>query len=238
MTELTELKPRIQLKIKPRIGLLAVTCFGVFFTVAKLVFQNDATIHTVKPLAFPATVVLSGNKMWESQALTDTVVQQSRQYDAVISGRRYRYRYQNIPLDIEMRYVVGTLGNVEGMIYNNTNLKLPMGKIFQTVRQQPGVGYYGLFAYKNQAYLSSCINPQGESTVSTEQFLHNRHIYNLRFRRLLPWLLGEESFFDRRCLWAHLSTPVNNSDYQSAYQRIEKAWFDCYRWWNPRFPKP
>lgn len=237
MIKFTQWKKEINFGVHIRISLLSVTCIGVFLTLGKLIFDADAASHEVSKFVFPANVLLTDGKILESQLLTDKVVPESKKYDAVIAGRRYRYSYNSIPVDIEMRYVVGTLGNVEGLIINNTTINLPSGKVFKTVRQQLGIGYYGLFTYQNKVYLSSCINPQGDSTVTTEQFLHNRHIYNIRFNRFLPWLLGEQSFLDRRCLWAHLSINVNNADYQSAYQFLEKAWLSCYRCWSHRFPK-
>ncbi|BAY90417.1 MULTISPECIES: cyanoexosortase A system-associated protein [unclassified Tolypothrix] len=238
MTGLTKSKPKIKSQIEPRLGLLVVTSLSVFLTIAKLIFAPNTTIQKIQPFLFPETVVLDKNTIWKSQALTDIVVQQPKQYDAVISGRRYRYYYDHIPIDIEMRYVVGALGNVEGMIYKNTEIKLPIGKLFQTVRQQPGIGYYGLFTHNNKAYLSSCINPQGESTVTPDEFMQNRYLYNLSFQHIFSWLLGKESFFDKRCLWAHLSTPINGFNSHSAYQRLEKAWFNSYSWWSYHFPKP
>jgi cyanosortase A-associated protein len=232
MTKDVEIKPD-----KIRIILLAVTCFGVLCTIGKLILDADAASRQVSNFAFPANVLLKDGQIVESQLLTDSAIQEQKKYDATIAGRRYRYRYDSILLDIEMRYIIGTLGNVEEFIKNNTTINLPPSKLFKTVRYQEGIGYYGLFIYQNKAYLSSCINPQGNSTVSTKQFFNNRNIYNIRLNRLLPWLLGEQSFFDRRCLWAHLSTPINDSDYQTTYKVLEKAWFACYLWWNPRFPK-
>jgi cyanosortase A-associated protein len=220
-----------------RIALLAITCFGVLFTTVKLMLDPDAANRKVNNFVFPTNVLLADGEILESQLLTDTVVQEPKKYDAAIAGRLYRYRYDSIPLDIEMRYIIGTLGNVEGFIKNKTTIKLPTGKIFQKELYQEGIGYYGLFTYQNKAYLSSCINPQGESTVSTKQFLKNRDTYNIHLNRLLPWLLGKQSLVDRRCLWAHLSTPSNNVDDKIAYKTLEKAWFSFYRWWSPRFPK-
>ncbi|MEH2379712.1 MAG: cyanoexosortase A system-associated protein [Nostoc sp.] len=237
MIKITQSKKEMRFWVHIRISLLAVTCVGVFLTLVKLIFDADAASHKVSDFVFPTNFLLTDGKILESQLLIDKVVQESTKYDVVIAGRRYRYRYNSIPVDIEMRYVVGTLGDVEGLIKNNTTINLPPGKVFQTVHQQLGIGYYGLFTYENKAYLSSCMNPQGDGTVTTEQFLHNRQIYNIRLNRFLPWLLGEQSFLDKRCLWAHLSIPVNNADYQSAYQLLEKAWLSCYRWWSPRFPK-
>lgn len=232
MTKDAEIK-----KEKIRISLLAITCLGVLCTIGTLILDANAASHQVSNFAFPDNVLLKDGQILDSQLLTDTVVQEPKQYDAAIAGRRYRYRYDSIPLDIEMRYIIGTLGNVESLINKNTTINLPSDKIFQTVRYQEGIGYYGLFVYQNKAYLSSCINPQGNSTVSTKQFFNNRYIYNIRLNRLLPWLLGEQSFLDRRCIWAHLSIPINNLEEQTAYKVLEKAWFSYYHWWSYHFPK-
>jgi cyanosortase A-associated protein len=45
-----------------------------------------------------------------------------------------------------------------------------------------------------------------------QQFLKNQVTYDLQIGRLMPWLLGEETLRDRRCLWAHLSTPLNGTN--------------------------
>jgi cyanosortase A-associated protein len=224
-------------KDKIRISLLAITYLGVLGTIGTLILDANAASRQVSNFAFPQNVLLKDGQILDSQLLTDTVVQKPKQYDAAIAGRRYQYRYDDIPLDIEMRYIIGTLGNVEQFIKTNTTINVSSGKMFQTIRYQEGIGYYGLFIYQNQAYLSSCINPQGNSTVNTKQFFNNRHIYDIRFNRLLPWLLGEQSLLDRRCMWAHLSIPMNNLDKQTAYKVLEKAWFSCYSWWSPHFPK-
>lgn len=220
-----------------RMPLIAVTFVGVLFTLLRLILDPNAGNHKVTPFAFPPDVPLPEGQLLESQPLTDTVAQLPRQYNAVIAGRYYRYSQNGIPLDIEMRYVVGTLGDVESFIRNYAAMHLPPGQVFQALRQQEGVGFYGVFVHQGRAYLSTCINSHGGSTVTMEQFLHNRHTYDFRFSRLLPWLLGQESLRDRRCLWVHLSTPLNQADSKSAYTVLEKAWFSWYRWWSPRFPK-
>lgn len=220
-----------------RTPLIAATFVGVIFTVGRLIIDPNAVHQKVNSFTFPSEVPLHEGQLRESQPLMDTVAQLPRQYNAAIAGRYYRYTQKGVFLDLEMRYMVGTLGDVESFIKNYTAIHLPSGQVFQTLRQQEGVGFYGLFVYQNRAYLSTCINPNGGSTVTTEQFLHNRHTYDLRFSRLLPWFLGQESLRDRRCLWVHLSTPLKNADSLSAYLVLEKAWFYWYSWWMLHFPK-
>jgi cyanosortase A-associated protein len=215
-----------------RLFLLAITFIQIFLTLGKLTLDPETANRKVSQFIFPEYVPLFEAKMLESKPLEGTVIQQPREYDSVVSGRIYRYNQNGVPVDIEMRYVLGTLGSIEGFLKQKTT-----GKIFQNIRKQQEIGFYSLFVYQNKAYLTSCINSHGGSTVTTEQFLRNRRTYDLYFSRLKPWLFGEQSLTDRRCLWAYLSTPLNNADSNSAYQVLEKAWFFWYRWWTLHFPQ-
>lgn len=215
-----------------RIYLLAFICLGVLVTLGKLIIDPEAGNRKVSEFTFPSDVPLVGAKMLESKPLIDTVIQQPRQYDSVISGRRYRYTKNGITFNIEMRYVVGTLGNVEGFITKNPNRK-----VFQSIRKEQGIGFYGLFVSQDKAYLTSCINSHGGSTVTTEQFLQNQRSYDFNLSRLKPWLFGQQSLTGRRCLWAYLSTPLKNGDSNFTYQVLEKAWFFLYHWWSLHFPQ-
>jgi cyanosortase A-associated protein len=217
--------------------LLLLTSISIFLTLAKLIFDSDAANRQVSEFTFPANINLAPAKILASEPLTDITMQQPRQYDAVIAGRYYRYSQNSIPIDIEMRYIVGTLGNVDGFIDQYANQKISNKQLFQKKNYQPGMGYYSLFVSDNRAYLNSCINPQGESTFTTKQFLHNRNTQDISFHRFLPWLIGKHSLLDRRCLWANLSTPVNNNDYQSAYKALESKWLNWYQWWYNHFPR-
>lgn len=220
-----------------RTPLIVAAFIGVLCTQGRLIVDPDAVHHKVTSFTFPPYIPLPEGQLLESKLLSNQVTQLPRQYDAAISGRYYHYIQNGISLDIEMRYVVGTLGDVDSFFRNYTAIRLPPGQVFQSLRQHQGVGFYSLFVHQGKAYLSACINPHGDSTVTTEQFLYNRHTYDLRFSRLLPWLLGEESLRDRRCLWVHLSTPLNNADSTLAYTVLEKAWFSWSQWWVSHFPK-
>jgi cyanosortase A-associated protein len=79
-----------------------------------------------------------------------------------------------------------------------------------------------------RAYLDACINSRGGSTFTEEQFRANRIQYDVQFNRLLPWLLGQQELRDQRCLWTHLSIPLNQSSPESSYHILENAWFSWY----------
>jgi len=56
-------------------------------------------------------------------------------------------------------------------------------------------------------------------------------------RSSIVYLLGycSTAFRDKRCLWTHLSIPLNRSS-RGCYVILENAWFSWYQW-CPRFPK-
>lgn len=150
----------------------------------------------------------------------------------LIAQKRYRYIRNNLPLDIEMRYM--QLPGGDFMTY----LREHKPASSTVVRQREGVGFYILGVDKQQqAYLSTCINPRGGTTLTFAQFNQNRYFYDLRPERLVSWFLGKEELLDRRCLWAHLSIPVKDSSPTKAFQVLEEAWLSWHQWWQPRFPK-
>ena len=218
-----------------RTRLLAATFTGVCLVTAYSLIDPAAGRHQVASFLFPDTVLLDSWQLVKTEQLTDQRTDLSRRFDAVKSGKHYSYLKNGIPLEIEIRYVVGTRGNVSSLIGKQTAIPL---KVFQSGdwHHVKGIGFYTLFLHKDRAYLSTCINSRGGSTITSEQFLHNRYIHDLKYSFLVSWLLGEESPRDLRCLWTHLYTPVNESEPEVAYRILKTAWLDLYHWWQPRFP--
>lgn len=212
-----------------RIPLLAVTLSGVLLVLGKSILYPAVSSRTVTPFVFPSAVSLLEWQPLPSHPLVD----QTAKHPNYLSGRHYQYIQNNLPLNIEMRYVVDTAGDVKDFIKTYTSI--PSSPV---LRQQEGIGFYSLFIYQGKAYLSTCINPHGGSTVTARQFKQNRNTYDLQLGRLLPWLLGQENLKDERCLWTHLSIPLRDSSPEPAYLLLESAWFSWYQWWRPRFPKP
>jgi cyanosortase A-associated protein len=160
-------------------------------------------------------------------------------------GRSYQYRQANRLLDIEMRYVIRTKGEVDKFIKdyrekaaNKEKSERDKPKKLDTKNEyKPNIGYYILLADKERAYLSACINPRGESTFTRDQYKHNQDIHDTTFSRLLPSVFGREKWRDDRCLWTYMSMPLAGSTPQETYKLLEGAWFEWEKWWQPQFPK-
>ena len=149
-----------------------------------------------------------------------------------VAGQYYNYSHQNLSLEIEiqMRYIVHTNGNLKGLIKTYT------GKLATVLYEAKNIGAYSMFANNGRAYLTACINPRGGSTVTADMFKRNRYLYDLNLRGISGWLRGKKTLWDNRCLWAHLSIPFNNSPSKDTYLILEKTWYDWYRWWSANFP--
>jgi cyanosortase A-associated protein len=213
-----------------RISILAVTFTGVLLVVGKLTFYPSAGNLSATPFEFPESVPLAE---WQMQNSAPLKISDTSQ---VKVGRKYEYRKNNLDLEIEMRYVVGTSGDVESMMKGHTVLKSSPGKLELANTQR--VGFHGILQQQNRLYLSSCINPRGRTTVTDEQFRYNRNTRDLQFNRILFWLSGRGNIQDKRCLWTQMSVPLDQTTPENAKKILENAWVSWYEWWQPRFPEP
>lgn len=216
-----------------------------FWRLALLIGVGSATWVTLgrvalhppgyKPLQLPPTLSLSGWRLSEAQILTGGG--DASQPDAQMALGYYRYQKETTnqqTLKVKVHYIINTSGDVTDLMRRYAFLQLPVGQPNLTIRQQAGTGQYGLFVYQKQAHLSACINPRGGSTVTAKQFSQNRNTYDLTVSRLLPWLLGQADLRDWRCLWLHLSAPVESSP-EATYQQLEVAWKALYPTWQAHF---
>ncbi len=218
-----------------RISILALLSVGVVLVLAKSILSPSGRTSKLAPLTFPETVSLSAWKPVDSKPVPG---QSGKKHDTYLGGMHYRYIQNGLPLDIEMRYVANTDGDVKGYLKKYTTIPSSADKFKPISRQKEGIGLYNLFVYDGRAYLSACINPRGDTTVTGEQFRKNRAIYDMRAERIVPWLFGQKELRDNRCLWGLLSTPLKNSSPEKAYETLEQAWVSWYQWWQPQFPKP
>lgn len=209
---------------KLRIPFLALMSGGLLLVVAK--FLVDPAIGKRTPYQFPKAVLLPG---WQAEANPQPKAKSWQQ-------GLYHFRQKGRTLLVEMRYLTDTNGDYKAILNYYTPIK-PPAKQTGLSHYQPATGYYGLFQDQGRAYLSACINPIGESTLTREQFLANLNTYGLQPNRLGAWVLAQADLRDRRCLWTQLSLPINEASPKSTYQVLETAWVDWYRWWQPQFPK-
>ncbi|MEG3846538.1 cyanoexosortase A system-associated protein [Microcoleus sp. herbarium19] len=214
-----------------RISLLAVTLGAVLLVAGKLTFYPSTGNYYATQFDFPESVPLADWKLKKSAALP------SSQNSEVKAGRKYEYQKNNsTALEIEMRYVVNTNGDVESMMKGHTILKSSPGKLI--LASTEGVGFHGILPKQNRLYLSSCINPRGGATVTAEQFRYNRNTRDWQPNRILFWLLGRGNIQDKRCLWTQMSVPLDKTTPEDANKILQNAWVSWYGWWQPQFPEP
>ena len=213
-----------------RLSLLAVTLGGVFLVAGKVVFYPSDGNTLASPFEFPESVPLADWKLNKSALL------EIKDNSGLKAARKYEYQKNSMALEIEMRYAVNTNGDVEGLMKGHTILKSYPGKLALVNTQ--GAGFHGILQQKNRLYLSSCINPSGGATVTSQQFRYNRNTRDWNPNRILFWLLGRGNIQDRRCLWAQMSVPLDKKTPEDAQKILEKACLSWYGWWQPRFPQP
>ncbi|MEC4984967.1 MAG: cyanoexosortase A system-associated protein [Oscillatoria sp. PMC 1068.18] len=216
---------------------LVTNLVSVSLTVVCLLVIPTAGNRQVRQYEFPEQVAFPGWKEVASFTLDESNKKDKKAYEAVLTGRKYQYQQEEQELEIEMRYVVGTLGSDRTYLKLHPELAVKIRDLPFKQQKKTSFGNYLLFEYQDRAHLLSCINPRGNSTINSQQFLRNRNIYDLKLERLLPWLLGQESLRDRRCLWTHLSTPLNSTSTESSYLILETAYISWYEYWSKHFPK-
>jgi cyanosortase A-associated protein len=103
-----------------------------------------------------------------------------------------------------------------------------------STQSQPEIGRYQLFSDESQAYLSACLTSSGESTVTGNEFVGkmNRQILRENF---FPGIVGQRSLRERRCLWVHLSTPLDQGSPKEGYQVLESVFEEGYSRWQGVF---
>lgn len=220
---------------KLRFGLLAILVAGSLLIFLRSLI--DSNIGKPTPAVFPDRIELAQAKFTQSETLIDT--KDFFFKPKYLSGHHYKFVVDNQPIDIALRYAVGTEGDVPIFLKELGNIDMSEDEIRQKIVRKDPIGYYAMFTYQNQAYLTACINPRGISSVTKEQFDDNASDRAMDREVIISWLLGQKDLRDRRCLWTLMSTPLaadQNSDVTN--QKLEKIWISWYEWWKINFPQP
>lgn len=212
------------------LALLRLTFLSIILVSGKVALDSD--LGKASPYVFPDRVLLSQSSFVSGQPVETKGLDK---YWADLKGYEYNYQREKQPFKVQVHYLSASEGQIAdylsgyGINHQKAAIKL--------TQQQGQNGFYHLFEYEKAAYLSSCVNPKGLSTVTQAQFLANRATYDLRIDRLIPVVLGLEDVRDSRCLWVTISTPIENQPLQVVYQQLESVWQEVYTWWMPRFPE-
>jgi cyanosortase A-associated protein len=240
-----------------RIGLLVTVLGGIAVCLGQSLVVNQfgksfSKIPLTAALNFPAVVPLPQWQFERGSAIVEREIKRTDRVAAnkpnrsrtalitesypVISGYQYHYKQGNQTLTIEMRYLTHHSPiNVSDLLNAHPSQNFSRYQPTIMIREKSGIGFHGLFTMQNQAYLSSCINSGGTSTFSSNQIARTPMSYDVFLPRLWSWLLNQSQLSDPRCLWVHLSTPVQSSP-EAAYQSLEQVWQAWYPEWQVRFP--
>jgi len=222
------------MKNKHRTIFLGITAMATAFTLGKSFLYSEIKRPIVKNYTFPESITLSQWELSTSKPVNPSLVKSPANISGYfIAEKYYLYHQSQTPLKIEMRYLTNTNGDLKSFITSQT------GELSSVLKQDSRSGFYSLYTHEDKLYLNACINPHGSSTVTSDQFNRNLMIHNTRPEKILPWLLGIAEFRDKRCLWAHLSIPLeSNITVEETYQTLETVWFDWYSWWKSHYPDP
>jgi cyanosortase A-associated protein len=221
--------------------------FGlIILTLGTIAINPNLGRKSPQKAEFESEIDLSGWELTNSDSFAlpkrkdespEGIIKHRQLYGFFAGGHEYDYQKNDYELNIKTLYVLGSIGGIHQFILDENNQPLPRQKGFIELREKEGIGYYGLFKTEEKAHLIACINSTGKTTVTSKQFFLNRKEHNLQLTRMFSWLMGQESLVDRRCLWNHLSLPLNDQTPESLYPILEEAWFSWYQQWDNNFPQ-
>jgi cyanosortase A-associated protein len=155
---------------------------------------------------------------------------------------RHRYQHKNLTLSMESQMIKGD-GDISRLISVYSSIQSGSSKLLAGQRFNPQVGHYSVLTGKGKIYLTACINPTGNSTVTEPQFRQAR-FKSFHPAQVAEWFFNQAPLVDDRCLWTLMSItlpPKNDAvttpeQTKQAYQQLEQAWIDWYQWWKENFP--
>ena len=219
---------------------LLLLCCGAIGVLGSTILNNPTKSSLRAPAAFdfPQNVPLPNLPMLASKPL----MAHSFEDKMVATGMSYRYPHKPQPIDIEMRYITDGVANRPTMDAMLPTFRQIPATVLQpsTMKEQPGLGFYSLFVDRKTAYFGTCINPQGITTVTGDQFHANSNpnplANGIPLDRLMPWILGHQTLRDSRCLWTVLSTPIDSAAPDATMKTLETVGVNWIRWWQVHFP--
>ncbi len=204
----------------------------VILVLLKLVVYPTKENRSIAPINFPDRVPLGKWQQLESKSLADKLIPNSGYFVGEnLGGYSYQYSLPDRSLTIEMRYLVHTNGDLKYFVKDYT------GTIEPYLYEKPGIGFYSMYPGGDRVYLTTCINPYGDTSVTSDRFRRNSLHHAINLKRILIWLTSQHKIVDNRCLWAYLSMPVGDSPPEEDKPLLEDAWFDWHQWWTENFKR-
>lgn len=213
-----------------RSSILAIALGGSLLTLGFGLQTALQPRPTVAEITLPETVPLTGWQLIQSSPL----LPEGSALLKPISSRVYQYRnVQGGELEVQAYYLDANKADIEDFLKNYTTLPSR-----PQISYQLNIGAIALIPAQHRMYLSACINPQGPSTVTADQYLRAKLLSGKTFSWFKDWLWGRANLLDQRCLWSHLSVPLRSpSANQEAQLVLQEAWRNWFEWTQAKFFK-
>jgi cyanosortase A-associated protein len=223
---------------------LSIACVAIL---GHTLFRTDKRqlLLGQRPYQFPAQLPTQSLPQWQSLQGQALSIKDPKQIQA-IAAHQYQFQRQGRVLQAQVWY----LRYIEGNVSRYVNLYTPITSTLDLQPTfQPQIGHASFVVVDRRAYLNSCINPQGPSTITESQFAHNRYTHDLNLGRVLMWGLGQQDLLDRRCLFTSLSISLDPPSSASASalppplteaqakQILQDFWRPWHQLWQSQFPK-
>ena len=239
--------PSVIFRDRPHPFLLTISVIlGLIFLSVGLFFSPIAGVNTIASYNFPETIPLANWKLIESspsiltvKTLTPKVVptqeedSDSRDLETVLANKFYRYKNNQDLFTVNAHYVVNTSGDVKD--YYEKFQGLP--KLENTLEKQIKNGSSLYFINEKKPSLTSCINSQGKTTVTSRQFIsyfYSSSLSNFKIGHILNWLMGKALLKDKRCLLLEASIDSRSPDRDA---QLMTAWTELVSYWQKNFPQ-
>ncbi len=227
-------------------GFLATISIGITLVTVYAIANPHVGNRQVADFEFPHEILLGNWQQLSSDSLA-VPTKLDEHKESIKSAQRYSYRKDELNLVVEIRYLVGTRGNIANLWAEYFPLS-PAIIARKRIKNITGIGSYLLVEVDNSkqqheqqkasvSYLSSCLTPLGYSIAEQKEFTKVLNRVGLTPQLLWNWLWGTVSIRDRRCLWLNLAITTHNQDLAHSQEDLEQAWLELNRWWKPRFPQ-
>ena len=236
--------PSVNFRIRPHPFLLTVSVIlGIIFSSLSLFFSPMAGINTIAPYKFPDQISLVNWQLTGSYPSSLTVKNLTTKGSAnqeenpetddlgkVIASQIYHYKNNNNLLKVKSHYISNTSGKVEN--YYKNFQELPQLK--NTIRKREKNGSYFYFINDKQPSLTACVNSQGTTTITPDQFM-SFHYISTTFSQmpLLNKLMGKALLTNKRCLLLEASIDSRSPDRDA---QLMAAWTELVSYWQKNFP--
>jgi cyanosortase A-associated protein len=223
---------------KIRLPLLAVICTSIVLTLGASVLNLKVGD---RQFALSENPSLDDWQLANTEAIStkpQIAAGEEPPSESVTIARRYQYTQGDRSLNVEMRYIPISYGQIVALIPAYTAIgsrEFISDTAADLQESNQSIGAYNLFTYQNKAYLSACITPQGQTTADQVTFLANLKATQSLKANLLPWALGKKPLRDRRCLWTHMYMDLGGSQNiseQQAYETLEASLGNLSQWWR------